>query len=433
MSSNEKQPSSILQDNVIIQATGLGKKYHLYAKPSDRFKHFLFKKKSAEIDCYHALKPMDLTLLKGEVLGIVGENGAGKSTLLQLICGTLSPSSGEIKVQGRIAALLELGSGFNPEFTGRENVFLNAGILGMNHVEITAKFDEIVAFSGIREAIDQPVKTYSSGMLVRLAFSVATSVDPDVLIIDEALSVGDGAFARKSFERIMQLRQKGTTILFCTHNLYQVEAICTKAIWLKKGKSVAFGQPSEVVKRYEAYLHSVDHHTGLRASDGNNLQDSADAESTLDYVPTKFKDIIVTLTTEQTSQTASLTDIPEGISGKSTLSIKAIWRCDKNSPPPSFAITIHTADSRMVASAGSHSDRDIKQRSIQSQNGQASATVIFEKIPLLKGEYWIEAYLLCEQGILFYDQRIPCARFKIKQEHNPLEQGIFHMNRVWSE
>ena len=433
MSSNDEQSVVALQDNVVIQATGLCKKYHLYASPSDRFKHFIFKKKTSEIDCYHALKPIDLTLLKGEVLGIVGENGAGKSTLLQLICGTLSPTSGELNVQGRVAALLELGSGFNPEFTGRENVFLNAGILGMKRIDIESKFDEIVDFSGVREAIDQAVKTYSSGMLVRLAFSVATSVEPDILIIDEALSVGDGAFARKSFERIMQLRQKGTTILFCTHNLYQVEAICTKAIWLKKGESVAFGQPGDVVKRYEAYLHSVEHHTGLSAPDGNLLQNSMDSQSILGYVPPKFKDIIVTLTTEKTSERASLSHIPEGISGESTLSIKAIWTCNKNSPPPSFAITIHTADSRMVVSAGSHSDSHINQRPIQCQNNQASATVTFENLPLLKGEYWIEAYLLCEQGILFYDQRIPCARFKIKQQHNPLEQGIFHMNRIWSE
>ncbi|MCF6298315.1 MAG: ABC transporter ATP-binding protein [Thiomicrorhabdus sp.] len=430
MSSKEQTPIT-LQDNVAIQATGLCKQYYLYAKPSDRFKHFIFKHKMSEVASYYALKPINLTLLKGEVLGIVGENGAGKSTLLQLICGTLPVTSGELHVQGRVAALLELGSGFNPEFTGRENVFLNAGILGMQRADIEARFDEIVDFSGVRESIDQPVKTYSSGMLVRLAFSVATSVEPDILIIDEALSVGDGAFARKSFERIMALRQKGTTILFCTHNLYQVEAICTKAIWLKKGESVAFGQPNEVVKRYEAYLHSVEHHTGLSAPDGNTLQ-SLGFSATLDYVPPKFKEVIVSLTTENTPQAASLTHVPEGTSGESALTIKAIWTCDENIPPPSFAITIHSADSRMIASAGSHSDKHINKQPIQCQNGQASAIITFENIPLLKGEYWIEAYLLCEKGILFYDQRIPCARFKIKQQNNPLEQGVFHINRVWS-
>lgn len=432
MSSSE-QASAESQENVVIQATELCKKYYLYAKPSDRFKHFIFKNQKSKINSYYALHPIDLTLLKGEVLGIVGENGAGKSTLLQLICGTLPSTSGKLHVQGRVAALLELGSGFNPEFTGRENVFLNAGILGMKRADIEAKFDDIVVFSGVGDVIDQPVKTYSSGMLVRLAFSVATSVEPDILIIDEALSVGDGAFARKSFERIMHLRQKGTTILFCTHNLYQVEAICTKALWLKKGKIAAFGRPSEVVKSYEAYLHSVEHHTGLSAPDGSKLQILTESMPSLGYVPPKFTDIIVTLCTEHHTKTASLIHVPEGISGQSTLSMKATWTCDENIPPPSFAITIHSADSRMVASAGTHSDVGINQQPITCQNGQASATVTFERLPLLKGEYWIEAYLLCEKGILFYDQRIPCARFKIKQQHNPLEQGVFHMARTWSD
>jgi len=179
-------------------------------------------------------------IAKGDVIGILGVNGAGKSTLLQLVCGTLTATHGEVLVKGRIAALLELGAGFNPEFTGRENVFMSAAIMGLTQDEVTARFEDIVEFSGIRDFIDQPVKTYSSGMYVRLAFSVATHVDPDILVIDEALSVGDGHFARKSFDRIMALKARGCTILFCSHSIYQLEALCQQALWLDQGQVKLF-------------------------------------------------------------------------------------------------------------------------------------------------------------------------------------------------
>ncbi|NBT92297.1 MAG: ABC transporter ATP-binding protein, partial [Betaproteobacteria bacterium] len=155
-------------------------------------------------------------------VGLIGRNGAGKSSLLQLICGTLAHTTGQLQVQGRVAALLELGAGFNPDFTGLENIYMNAAILGMRREEVDQKIESIVAFADIGDFVRQPVKTYSSGMFMRLAFSVATSIEPDILVIDEALSVGDGAFARKSFERIMQLKDQGKTILFCSHSMYQV-------------------------------------------------------------------------------------------------------------------------------------------------------------------------------------------------------------------
>ena len=212
-----------------LVVSNLCKSFTLYAKPIDRLWQALGKH-SANTRHFHALTDISFSLAKGEVVGVVGRNGAGKSTLLQLICGTLNPSSGSVKVNGRIAALRELGSGFNPEFTGRDNVFMNAAVLGLSRTEIEAKYDDIVDFAELAAFMDQPVKTYSSGMLVRLAFAVATSVEPDILIIDEALSVGDGVFARKSFDRIMQLRDAGTSILFCSHSLYQVEALYNKAI-----------------------------------------------------------------------------------------------------------------------------------------------------------------------------------------------------------
>ena len=170
---------------------------------------------------------------KSRRLGISGVPGAGKSTLLQVVCGVLQPSLGQRLVRGRIAALLELGAGFNPELTGRENVRLNGPLLGLSSAEVERRMDAIVDFAGIEEYIDQPVRSYSSGMFMRLAFSMATSMDPEILVVDEALSVGDGAFARKSYERIMALKDKGTTILFCSHSMFQVESLCTRALWIE--------------------------------------------------------------------------------------------------------------------------------------------------------------------------------------------------------
>ena len=233
-----------------LRLENVGKIYSIYNKPSDRLLQFFSSKKEKYGRKHIALEPVSIEIKKGEVLGVIGTNGSGKSTLMQLICGVLEPSSGRVQTNGRIAALLELGAGFNPDFTGRENIFLNAAILGLSHQEINKKIDEIIKFSGVEKFIDQPVKTYSSGMYVRLAFSVATSVDPDILVIDEALSVGDGAFARKSFDRIMSLKQKGCTIVFCSHSIYQVEALCQRVLWLDKGKLQAFGEAAFVCQRY---------------------------------------------------------------------------------------------------------------------------------------------------------------------------------------
>ena len=241
-------------NNIAIRVNKLSKCYQLYNQPSDRLKQFLWRGKRQFFREFWALHDVSFEVGKGEVLGIIGRNGAGKSTLLQLLCGTLTPTSGNVEVHGRIAALLELGAGFNPDFTGRENVFMSGAILGLSPKEIEDRYEDIVDFSGIRDFIDQPVKTYSSGMYVRLAFSVATSVDPDILIVDEALSVGDGEFARKSFDRIRAMKEAGKTILFCSHSLYQVEAFCDRVLWLDHGHVKLCGDPQDVVQSYGMLL-----------------------------------------------------------------------------------------------------------------------------------------------------------------------------------
>jgi lipopolysaccharide transport system ATP-binding protein len=199
---------------------------------------------------FHALQPLSFTIRRGEATGIIGRNGSGKSTLLQLIAGTLSPTTGRVQVGGRVAALLELGSGFNPEFTGRENVFLNGAILGVSRTEMQAKFDEIAAFADIGDFIEQPVKTYSSGMMMRLAFAVAVSVQPDVLIIDEALSVGDVFFGQRCFQRIREIVHRGATLIFVSHDMAAVQRLCDRGLLLHQGKLVYDGSPEECVSRY---------------------------------------------------------------------------------------------------------------------------------------------------------------------------------------
>jgi lipopolysaccharide transport system ATP-binding protein len=250
-----------------ISVHGLGKMYRIYNRPQDRLKEMLFWRlgKSYGRD-FWALRNVSFEVRKGEAVGIIGRNGSGKSTLLQIITGTLAPTAGEVQVSGRVAALLELGSGFKPEFTGRENVFLNGAILGIGRKEMEARFDEIAAFADIGTFIDQPVKTYSSGMMVRLAFALQASVEPDILIIDEALAVGDIFFRQKCYQRLEDLRARGVSILLVSHSMPDIEQLCERAMLLDQGETFFQGAASEAVKRY--YL--IDQHERL-ATQGVSL------------------------------------------------------------------------------------------------------------------------------------------------------------------
>lgn len=248
------EPSALHEHEPVIRARGVGKSYQIYHRPIDRLKQMLFRGKKNFYEEFWALRGVDFDVYPGETVGIIGRNGAGKSTLLQMVCGTMSPTEGEISVHGRVAALLELGSGFNPEFTGRENVFLNAALLGMSDDETRERYDAIEKFADIGDFIDQPVRMYSSGMHARLAFAVAIHCDPEVLIVDEILAVGDAAFQRKCIERFYQIRDSGCTILFVSHDPYMVKTICRRAIYLEKGQMQAYGEAETVIDRYTADL-----------------------------------------------------------------------------------------------------------------------------------------------------------------------------------
>jgi lipopolysaccharide transport system ATP-binding protein len=244
-----------MEEKLAISLKNVSKCFKRYDRPIDRLKEILLPTKNYA-DEFWALQDINLEIPKGESVGIVGCNGSGKSTLLQIIAGTLTATTGEVQVNGRVSALLELGSGFNPEFTGRQNVFFNGRLLGLNHKEIEDKFEEIAGFADIGDFIEQPVKTYSSGMFVRLAFAVATSTTPDLLIVDEALSVGDEAFQRKCFARIQSIQSQGGTILFVSHAVSSVVELCKSAILMSHGEILLSGSPKNVVSKYHKLIYA---------------------------------------------------------------------------------------------------------------------------------------------------------------------------------
>jgi len=247
----------------VIRIQNLSKSYRVYNRPIDRVLESIMhrsgiRESGTRFREIEALKPLDLEICRGETVGIIGRNGSGKSTLLQIISGTLYPTSGNVEVKGRLSALLELGAGFNPNFSGRENAYLNGSIVGFSHSEMESKFDDILEFSGIGDFIDQPVKTYSSGMYVRLAFAVAIHLDPDILVVDEALSVGDIRFQNKCFRKLRELKEQGTTTLFVTHSSDLIVRHCDRAVLLEKGSMHSMGAPGDVVNEYLNLLFNND-------------------------------------------------------------------------------------------------------------------------------------------------------------------------------
>jgi lipopolysaccharide transport system ATP-binding protein len=262
-----EEPEKVIKPTeIVIEASDLGKAYAMYAKPSDRLKEMFMPqfRRMLGMDpvAYHrefwALKGLSFQVGRGETVGIIGRNGSGKSTLLQLVCGTLQPTEGYVETKGRVAALLELGAGFNPEFTGKENLQLNGQVLGLTKAEVDERFDDIVSFADIGDFLDQPVKTYSSGMYVRLAFAVAIHTSPELLIIDEALAVGDAKFNAKCMARIKRLREDGLSILFVSHDVGAVRSLCDRSIWLDKGRPRLAGSVFAVTAQYMQHLFEED-------------------------------------------------------------------------------------------------------------------------------------------------------------------------------
>lgn len=295
---------------IVISLQNVSKCFKRYARPVDRLKELLLPGKSQGQE-FWALRNLSLDIPKGQTLGIVGRNGSGKSTLLQIIVGTLTPTSGEVHINGRVAALLELGSGFNPEFTGRQNVFFNGQLMGLSHQEITEKFDEIAAFADIGDFIDHPVKTYSSGMFVRLAFAVATSVEPDILIVDEALSVGDEAFQRKCYSRIQSIRARGGTILFVSHSASAVIDICDAAILMDRGEKLLFHHPKFVLDKYHKLMYAPEEKVATLREEIRELQTVVSYDSFKQHISVIENKTVVDVTCETAPENVGEAEIRE--------------------------------------------------------------------------------------------------------------------------
>lgn len=282
----------------IVVAESVSKCYRVYDHPRDRLRQAFVGERRKLYREFWALRDVSFQLHPGQTLGIIGRNGSGKSTLLQMLCGTLTPSAGEVRTRGRIGALLELGSGFNPEFTGRENVYLNASLLGLSKAETDGHLDRILAFADIGEFIDQPVKTYSSGMAVRLAFAVQAHTDPDILVVDEALAVGDELFQKKCYAHLERLKEKGTSVMLVTHSCPQIVQHCDQALLLHRGRARLHGDPVRVTLMYQRLINASDAEwdacLGADDHDGSSpaaiAAEAAGSVSTPDPAPTPAAD-----------------------------------------------------------------------------------------------------------------------------------------------
>lgn len=400
-----------------IHLQGLYKYYRYYAREIDRLKEILTGKPRYQE--MQALQSLSLDVGKGEVLGIVGKNGAGKSTLLKILAGTVQASGGEMQIKGRVAALLELGGSFHPEMSGRDNIYLNASILGLKVEEIDAIYDDIVEFSGIGEFLHRPVKTYSSGMFVRLAFSIATQIDPDILIIDEALSVGDGMFARKSFDRIMDFKEQGKTILFCSHSLYQVEAISDRVLWLEKGRIKALGAPAEIATLYGESLRMESPH---QESMGKHSQAVIEAETEKE----KSKEVLAHITGIEVCADGVAGKVHRLMSGETDLKVNIAFDYAAELPVPSVAIIFAGGDGRAISSMGTANDGV---EVLVEEIGRGRASIVFPAFPFLKGKYSLDVYLMCEKGLHVYEAVKEAAELNVEQKG--LARGLVNIPHTW--
>jgi len=388
---------------IAIRAEEVSKHYDMYRRPADRLIELLTRRPHHVV--FPALEAISFEVEKGETVGIIGQNGAGKSTLLKLLCGVTQPSSGTLQAQGTIASILELGTGFHPEFSGRDNAALNAAILGLTPTEVRERLPAILEFSELGAFIDRPVKTYSSGMYMRLAFSVAVNVDPDILVIDEALAVGDGHFQKKCVDRIRDFQEAGKTILFCSHALYYVSSICRRTLWLDHGRLMRYGPSLDVVHDYETFLLERD-----RQLPGADTSPES-------HSPVRFAGIEV---------------LDRGGASRDRFArgedIYVRIRIDADSPlqPVHVIVGIHrSADDLQCFAVGTHSD------GIPPLSGRTEydITVRLANVPLLRGDYSIIAFAGDENAITVFDRRDVRPAFSMTGDR--FEIGLIAVDHRW--
>lgn len=384
----------------VIRVENLGKAYRLHSTPRSRLWTLLTGRDAGTQ--HWALRRVDFSLARGQCLGLVGSNGAGKSTLLKLLAGSLQPTTGRVHVAGRLTAILELGAGFHPEFTGLENLYFGGSLIGMGTEDINRLLPSITEFSELGSALDRPVKTYSSGMLVRLAFALVTAVEPDVLIIDEALAVGDQHFQKKCIDRINQFRKNGCTILFCSHSMYHVRHLCDVAVWIDKGESRALGPSEEVLAQYEAHVRAME------------PQVSGSNETTKALLPNDAPALAVSLPEGKRAELVSFMahGLSEGEMPLLTtpdLVVSVVARV-QGAEVPNFGVMLEQANGRGITAVTTHTDGV---RPYRNADGLWEATVTFTDLPLFSGEYVLSAYLFDGSGLVVYEEWLKSIYFRV--------------------
>ncbi len=391
---------------IAIQAKGLSKGYRQYQNNLEPLKAFLLRRPLAKHQLM-VLENIDFTLTAGETLGVIGDNGAGKSTLLKLLAQTITPTSGELTIQGRVSAILELGSGFHPEFSGYENIKIGCAMMGMNVVETKRASQAIIDFSELSpDVLARPIKTYSSGMYVRLAFSIVTAVSPDILVIDEALSVGDLHFQKKSLDKIKSFIKKGKSVVFCSHNLFQVKSLCQKALWLKDGQICLAGEADEVVDAYIDYARQSKQET---VSD-ETFKKNAIQNKTAYIVSTE------------------LVDCPKNsLQQGDTLTLKTCILANQSDPKSlSLGVVLMRNDDIHVFG----SSTNIAELVLDTdKEGMLTVILKFPKLPLFSGQYLFYLYLTDLSEIHIYDKREAVLPFAVR--HKGKQVGMVCLEHEW--
>lgn len=414
---------------VVLRVEGVSKEYKLYPSPRSRLKALVTGK--AMHRSHWALRDVSFELRRGQCIGVIGDNGAGKSSLLKLLAGTLQPSTGTIERVGRVTAILELGAGFHPDFSGRDNLYFGGSLIGIDRAEMARLESEIVAFCELGEALDRPVKTYSSGMSVRLAFALVTAVQPDVLIIDEALAVGDQHFQKKCIERIMAFRHAGCTILFCSHSPYHIRHMCDAALWLRAGQVVQMGPTEPVLAAYDVHTREREaaaqlsfHGNAPHGVEGAPVQSSAATPSPARKVDAGGAGACI-LSVDVANLAEALDGQPPVLQGQDL--VVTITARGRGNERPHIGFMIEQSKGVGITSLATHEDGAAPE---PLDDGSWRSVLTFPDLPLHSGDYVVSAFLFDETGLAVYDEWFQFLHFRFIFP-KPLP-GLVRLPHHWS-
>ena len=422
-----------MEPQTVLEVQGLGKEYKLYGSARQRFKALITG--NAEYRSHWAVKGVTFALQRGQCIGVIGDNGAGKSSLLKLLAGTLQPSTGRIERVGRITAILELGAGFHPDFSGRDNLYFGGSLIGISREAMTALEPSIIEFCELGEALDRPVKTYSSGMTVRLAFALVTAVQPDVLIIDEALAVGDQHFQKKCVERIMAFKASGCTILFCSHSPYHIRHLCDRAMWLDGGRVREFGDTEAVLGAYDVHTRLRNAQSDLGHVDptgGDHTQADIAAQEAPEPAAGSNSTGKAAVSADDGSariMQVDLADLGEGSPAvlNSRDLVATIVVRGRGAERPNVGFMIEQSKGVGITSLATHEEGAVP---LPLGDGLWRSVLTFPNLPLHSGEYVVSAFLFDESGLVVYDQWFQFLHFK--HVSPTLMPGLVRLPHHWA-